>query len=176
MSGQRPRSGVVDVGLRLATASDAEAIAEIYNQAVRAGFQTAELSPVSVASRLTWLAAHPPDAYPVWVLEEAGQVLGWCSLSAYRPGRAALRHTAEISYYVHQAHRRKGVATRLTRHALAACPSLGLEVVYAVLLDVNEASVALLEREGFERWGHLPGVARIGEVVCGQWIYGRRVN
>ncbi len=162
------------VRVRLATLEDAGAIARIYNQAVEARFQTAALEPVTEADRRRWLEDHhPPQTHPVWVAQVGQEVAGWCSLSAYRPGRQALQHSAEISYYVHQDHRRKGIASTLMQHAIDVCPELGLKVLFAVLLDVNTASVALLERHGFEKWGHLPGVALIDGVTCGHLIYGR---
>jgi phosphinothricin acetyltransferase len=109
------------------------------------------------------------------VAERGGALAGWCSLSAYRPGRMALRHTAEISYYVHQDHRRSGVGSALIAHAIAQCPRLGLRTLFAILLDINRASASLLEKHGFARWGHLPGVAEIDGRECGHLYYGRRV-
>ncbi len=95
---------------------------------------------------------------------------------SYRPGRLALRYTAEISYYVHDSHRRQGVASALLSHALDRCGELGIKSLFALLLEVNTASVALLEKFGFERWGLMPGVAEVDGEECGHLIYGRRVR
>jgi L-amino acid N-acyltransferase YncA len=164
------------VDIRVARPGDLPALVAVYNQAVRAGFQTGDLAPVSVASRRGWLAAHPPERHPVYVAERDGVLAGWLSLSPYRPYRTALAHTAEVSYYVDAGHRRQGVATALLRHALASCDGLGIHVLLAFVLDVNAPSCRLLEREGYARWGHLPGVARFGDVACGHLIYGRRLT
>ena len=104
--------------IRLARPGDLPAIAAVYNEAVRARFQTGDLDPVTVESRGPWLAAHAPDRHPVFVAEREGGVAGWCSLSPYRPGRAALAHTAEVAYYVAAAHRRTGLASALLRHTM----------------------------------------------------------
>ena len=162
--------------IRLARPGDLPAIAAIYNEAVRAGFQTGDLTPVTAASRRPWLEAHAPDRHPVFVAERGGAVAGWCALGPYRPGRAALAHAAEVAYYVAAAHRRAGVATALLRHAAAAAPGLGIEVLLALVLDANAPSRRLLEREGYAVWGELPGVARFGDVTCGHVIYGRRLG
>lgn len=162
--------------IRLAEEKDIRAITQIYNQAIEARFQTADLDPVTEESRRTWLLEkHDPSTLPVWVVEVNQTVVGWCSLSAHRGGRRALQHTAEISYYLDPAFLRRGLGTKMVHFALEACPGLGIEVLFAILLDENKASVALLEHMGFSQWGHLPGVARIEGKTCGQFIYGRAV-
>jgi len=163
------------VQIRLATEADLPLIVAIYNQAVEQRGATADLEPVSVESRRQWFLDHRPGSLPIWVAEEGGEVLGWCSLSAYRAGRLALRHTAEISYYVHCDHRRRGVARRLIEHAIAQCPSLGIRHLMTFLLDINTPSINILQAFGFTRWGHLPDVADIDGQTCGHLIYGRPV-
>ena len=164
------------IEIRLATEADAEAIASIYNQAVKTGFQTGDTNPVSTESRKLWLQAHPSSRYPVYVLDIDGSVAGWLSVSPYRPGREALRFTAEVSYYVERAQRGKGVASRLLAYAIEQAPKLGLKTYFAIALDRNAVSAALLEKYGFERWGFLPGVADFDGEECGQLYYGRRVE
>jgi Sortase and related acyltransferases len=105
-----------------------------------------------------------------------GQVAGWCSLSAYRPGRAALRFTAEISYYIGLAYHRQGIATALIEHALAACPALRIRHLFAIVLEGNQASLKLLEKMGFEQWGYLPRVADFDGREVGHLYYGRHVR
>ena len=161
--------------IRLAAESDLPRIVAIYNQAVDQRGATADLTPVSVESRRQWLADHRPDSRPIWVAE-SDAIAGWCSLSGYRPGRMALRHTAEISYYVDRDHRRQGVARRLIEHALAACPSLEIRHQMTSPLDINTPSIRLLESFGFEQWGQLPDVAEIDGRRCGHLIYGRAVE
>ena len=160
--------------IRPAHPADLGAIVEILNQSAGTG-ANARLAPVTVESREAWFAAHSPEAFPLWVAEAEGAVVGWCSLSAWRGGREALRGAAEVSYYVDRAHYRRGIATALVRHALEAAPGLRLHTLLAVGLETNAASEALLLREGFERWGLLPEIARFGESRAGQWIYGRHI-
>jgi L-amino acid N-acyltransferase YncA len=164
--------------MRIETARehDLAAIVDIYNQAVAQRGATADLQPVSVESRAQWFRDHTPEHHPIWVALDDDQVTGWCSLSAYRAGRQALRHTAEISYYVHRDHRRKGIARSLIEHAIEQCPALGIEHLMTFLLDINQPSIQLLEAFGFARWGHLPDVARIDGRVCGHLIYGRAIG
>jgi L-amino acid N-acyltransferase YncA len=161
--------------IRLACPDDLPAIVEIYNQAIPSHCSTADLSPVTVEARRPWFREHEPDKHPIYVAEMDGKLAGWCSLSAYRPGRMALRYTAEISYYVDPACQRQGIGSALVREALEACPGLGIRNVFAVLLDRNEASRRLLEKLGFTQWGYLPRVADFDGQECGQFYYGLRI-
>jgi len=163
------------MNIRIANENDLSQIVEIYNQAVGQTGATADLTAVSAESRLDWFADHKPDAYPIWVAGQSECILGWCSLSAYRPGRVALRQTAEISYYVHEDHRRKGVASALIQHAIEQCPALKIRNLFSLLLDVNVPSIRILEKFGFVKWGHMPDVAEFDGRTCGHLIFGRKV-
>ncbi len=166
----------MNLSVRLATERDVPAITTIYNQAIAARFQTADISPVDEANRSNWLAAHNPDRHPVYVAQADAAVAGFCSISPYRPGREALRHTAEISYYVDADKRGKGIGSTLVAHAIQSCPQLGIKTLFAILLDANADSIGLLECNAFERWGHMPNIADFDGVEVGHLYYGRRIG
>ncbi len=162
--------------IRVAAPSDLPRVVEIYNQAIPSHTSTADTVPLRVEDRAAWFAEHTPDKYPIFVAELGSRVAGWCSLSAYRPGRLALRFTAEISCYIDHASRRSGVGTALVNYALAACPKLQIKNVFAILLENNPASAPMLRKLGFEQWGFLPRVADFEGVECGQFYFGKRVG
>jgi len=161
--------------IRLAQQDDLPALVEIYNQAISTKQSTGDLQPVTVDDRVAWFRAHPPEKYPIFAAEMDGQVAGWCSLSAYRQGRGAFRHTAEISYYISFAHHRRGIGSALVEHALSACPALQIRHVFAIVLENNQASLRLLKKMGFEKWGYLPQVADFDGKEVGHLYYGRHV-
>jgi L-amino acid N-acyltransferase YncA len=161
--------------IRTATYSDLPAIVAIYNEAVHQRFATADLEPVAVDQRARWFSEHDAASLPIYVAERDGAVVGWCSLSAYRPGRAALRGTAEISYYVRADWRGRGVGTALIHHAIQDAPRLGKQVLFGILLERNTASINLMQKCGFELWGRLPDVASIDGELVSHVYYGRRV-
>lgn len=165
----------IKLKFRIAEYGDLPAIVRIYNQAVPTRISTARIEPVTVEERKSWFLEHEPGKYPIFVAEHHGQVIGWCSLSTYRPGRAALRFTLEISYYIDNDYQRRGVGRALVSHVLALSPSLGIKNVIAVLIDRNEASRKLLEKLGFQQWGHLPRVLDFEGDECGEFYYGKRV-
>ena len=162
--------------IRLATPHDLPAIVSIYNLAIQKRGSTSDLTPLTVEARRSWFADHHPHENPIWVATERDEVIGWCSLSPYFPGRKGLIHTKEISFYVHLEHHRQGVGSALIQHAIAACPKLETRTLFAILLDHNHASAALLEKLGFERWGHLPRVSEIDGEEHGHYYYGKRLT
>lgn len=161
--------------IRIAQIDDLTGIVEIYNQAILSKQSTGDTQLLHVRDRMTWFEEHQAEKHPIFVSEVDGQVVGWCSLSAYRPGRAAFRFTAEISYYIDFAHHRQGIGMALIKHALAACPALQIKHLVAIVLEVNQASLRLLEKIGFEQWGYLPGVADFDGRDVGHLYYGRHV-
>jgi L-amino acid N-acyltransferase YncA len=161
--------------IRLAQSDDLPSIIDIYNQSIPSKQATGDTQPVHVEDKQAWFAEHRPEKHPIFVAELDGQVAGWCSLSAYRPGRAALRHTAEISYYIALDYHRQGLGTALVEHALAACPALGIRHLFAIVLEGNAASLNLLRKMGFEQWGYLPRVADFDGYEVGHLYYGRDV-
>jgi L-amino acid N-acyltransferase YncA/predicted O-methyltransferase YrrM len=148
--------------IRDAIEADVPAIMAIYNAAVAARIATAQLEPVNTVEGRNWLSKHSDD-YPLWVTETDGRVAGYLGFKRFLP-RCAYRGTAEISVYVDETFRRHGVARRLLKEAIARAPSLGINALVGLIFGHNEPSLKLFEQLGFQRWGHLPGVARLENV------------
>ena len=162
--------------IRIAADTDLPAIVAIYNEAIASGCATADAEPVSVESRRSWFLEHEPTKYPIFVWEQDGEVLAWCSASPYRRGRQALRFTAEISYYVAKRVQRRGIASALIDHVVRCREPLQIKTLFAIVLQCNAASCALLEKHAFERWGFLPRVADFEGEEYGHIYYGRRLT
>jgi len=99
----------------------------------------------------------------------------YLTISPYRPGRQALRYTAEVSYYVDFDHHGRGIASNLLQHMIGLCPSLDIKTLFAIILDSNQGSIRLLEKYGFKKWGHLPRVADFDGIEVGHLYYGLRM-
>jgi L-amino acid N-acyltransferase YncA len=161
--------------VQIAELADLPAIVSIYNQAVPTHRSTANTTLVTVEGRTAWFLEHEPGTHPIFIAKVNHQVAGWCSLSKYRPGRPALRFTSEISCYIDNSYQHQGVGSTLIRHALEACPSLGIKNVVAVIIDRNEASRKMLEKLGFQKWGYLPRVLDFDGQEFGEFYFGLRV-
>ena len=149
--------------IRDAVEADLPAIVEIYNSTVPTRMVTAELEPTTIEARLPWLREHSPEQYPFWVAESEGCVIGWLDFKKFLP-RSAYRGTAEISVYVDEKFRRRGVGQRLLERAIARAPSLGITALVGLIFGHNEPSLKLFQRLGFERWGFFPAVAQLDGV------------
>ncbi|WP_461633297.1 GNAT family N-acetyltransferase [Labilibaculum euxinus] len=161
--------------IRLSTISDLAAINDIYNQAVRKRYCTADLDEISLEQCTKWFEGHQPNQYPVFAAVEDDRVVGWICYSAYRAGRRALQSAAEVSYYIHEEHLQKGIGTQLMQFVIDKAPKYQFKSLFAILLAENLASLKLLEKFGFERWGLMPHVADIDGEICDHLYYGRKV-
>ncbi len=161
--------------IRKARKEDLPLINEIYNQAVRQRFCTAHLEEVGMQERVRWFSSHLPAHFPVFVAIDEEKVMGWVSLGPYREDRQALAHVTEVSYYVDEMVRGKGVGSGLLDHALNVASEYGFSVLIAILLNRNPASIGLLLKFAFEEWGRMPGIARIDEQEADHLYYGLRL-
>jgi|SRR5438874_2743338 len=163
-----------DIVLRDAIEADLPAIVEIHNDAIATRVSTAQVEPVTVEARREWFRAHSPVQYPIWVAELDGTVAGWLSFREFLP-RCAYRGTVEISVYVSEKFRRRGIGRKLLQQAIARGPQLGMHSVVGLIFSHNEPSIALFRAAGFERWGFLPGVARVDQTPRDLTIFGRHL-
>jgi len=161
--------------VRDAVEADLPAIVAIYNATIPGGMVTADTTPVTVEARQPWFHAHRPQKRPIWVAEDkAGTTCAWFSFSDFHP-RPAYHPTAEVSVYVAESHRRRGLGDLLMRRAIARAPALGLKSLVGLVWGHNEPSLRLMAKHGFETWGHLPRVALLHGVERDLIIVGRRV-
>ena len=163
------------ITVRQALYDDLDAINDIYNQAVDTRCSTAETEHVDIDARIRWFVEHDPSKFPVLAAELDGRVVGWTSLSPYRKGRQGLASTVEISYYVHSDFRRRGIGTAMMKSALEKAKEFGYRNVIAILFDTNEGSIRLLEKNGFERWGLMPGIVEVDGKTYGHLYCGRKL-
>ena len=160
--------------IRDARETDLTEIVRIYNQAIPGREATADTAPVTVESRRAWLVDR--DArHPVWVYEQDGIVAAWLSLSKFY-GRPAYGATVEVGIYVADSAQGRGIARALLAAAIARAPALGITTLLGFVFAHNLRSVALCERFGFQRWGHLPRVAVLDGVERDLLILGKRLE
>lgn len=165
---------------RAARPGDLPAIVDIYNSTIASREVTADTEPVSVASRQKWFDDHDPARRPLWVIHEAGddahepKVIGWMSYSDFY-GRPAYSGTAEVSIYIAENWRGKGLGKYCLEQAITYAPSIAVHTLLGFIFGHNGPSLGLFKKFGFESWAHLPRVATLDGVERDLVIMGKRV-
>lgn len=163
--------------LRPALEADLPAIVAIYNATIPGRMVTADLEPVSVASRVPWFQAHNPRTRPLWVATDeaaGGGVCAWLSFNSFH-SRPAYAPTAEISLYVAEAHRRRGLGRALLEVALERAPDCAVRTLVGLIWAHNAPSLRLFAQYNFATWGTLPRVAVLDGIERDLVIVGKRV-
>jgi L-amino acid N-acyltransferase YncA len=163
------------VKIRDAVEEDLPAIVEIYNSTVPSRMVTADPELVSVESPRAWFSEHDPESRPIWVAEVDGEIAGWFSFENFRK-KPAYYATAEVSVYVCEKHRRKGIGRRLLAEAIRRAPEFGLKTLTGGIFGHNEPSIRLFEDMEFERWAHYPRVAELDGIERDLVVLGLRLD
>jgi phosphinothricin acetyltransferase len=165
-----------DRKIRLAKKYDLPAIVDIYNQAIRLGFATGHTKEFSVEQRRMWFDGFNPDNYPIYMLEVGHQAIGYGTLSPWRPGRQAMQAIAEVSFFLGERFMGAGHGSWLLGKLIEEAKQLGFMALIAILIEDNKASIRLLKKFEFEKWGHFPNLVQLKEHMSGQLIFGRRLT
>jgi L-amino acid N-acyltransferase len=141
-----------------ATLADLKAITDIYNQAILNTVATFDTNPKTLDEQKVWFEKHG-GKYPVLVAVQTKIIVGWASLSQWSD-RCAYSDTAEISLYVREGYRGKGIGRKLSGDILKAGKDAGLHTVIARMVESNDASIHLAESLGFKPIGVMKEVGR----------------
>jgi L-amino acid N-acyltransferase YncA len=142
-----------DLHIRPARADDLGAINDIYNYYVERSTCTFQTEPETAEDRAAWFSAHDA-AHPVIVAEVAGEVVGWGSLSRFH-SRCAYRFTVETSVYVRHDALAKGIGHALMVELIVRARAAGHHSIIGAICTENAPSLALGEKLGFVKVGHL---------------------
>lgn len=141
--------------IRLATADDAEAIRAIYGPfcLTPVSFEAESPSVEEMGRRIAALAGKMP-----WlVYDDGGTILGYAYASLHR-ARTAYQWSVEVSAYVADGQRRRGVGRMLYAALFALLRAQGYVNAYAGVTLPNPASVGLHEAVGFRPVGVYRGI------------------
>lgn len=136
---------------RLASDLDASACQAIYAPIVRDTTLSYETDPPTVEEMRRRIEVTFPRL-PWLVDERGGTVAGFAYAAPFR-SRPAYRWTVEVSVYIHEAHRRRGVGRGLYTTLLDTLRRQGYRTALAVISLPNPPSVALHEVLGFTSVG-----------------------
>lgn len=154
----------MSVAIRDVRASDAEGICAIYNRHVRdtiVTFEETEVSAEDMRGRVARVTAKFP-----WLIAEENSELAAYAYAADFIDRSAYRFSVVSTIYVHDEAQRRGVGLLLYRALLERLRGKAIHAVLGIIALPNPASVALHERCGFTKAGHLKDAG----FKFGRWI------
>jgi len=144
--------------IRPAILEDLNGITQIYNEAVQTTVATFDTEPKTIEEQKVWFENHGPK-YPILVAELDGMISGWASISKWSD-RLAYSATGEISLYIKEEFRGRGIGRKLLEAVVAEGERVGLHTIIARIAGGNRASIHLHESLGFEHIGIMREVGR----------------
>ena len=136
----------MNITVRKAKRTDVPAINEILNYAILNTNYNMNENARSLEDAYKWFDDHEREDYPVLVAVYDGRTIGWVSLSHFRQ-YSGYNCTAEVSVYVSESYRHRGVGTMLLTELERI--SGRFHTLVAVITDNNTASLSLHSRCGF---------------------------
>jgi L-amino acid N-acyltransferase YncA len=160
------------IRIRPARAADLPRILSIYNHEVLSSTATYDTQPRTDEEHEQWFARHDP-AHPVFVAaarmrhsaESERAVCGWASLSRWSD-RPAYDSSVEVSVYVAEESRRKGIGRQLLEALVEAGRAQGHHALLGRISSDNTVSIRLHESLGFT----IVGVLKEVGFKFGRWL------
>jgi phosphinothricin acetyltransferase len=143
--------------LRPATASDAAAIAAIYNHYVLNTIITFEEEAVAESEMAQRITDVREAGLPWFVWEESGRVIGYAYASKWK-SRCAYRYAVESSIYLDKDATSRGLGTKLYVALIDALRAKGIHSIIGGIALPNDASVRVSEKLGFQKIGQFKEV------------------
>jgi phosphinothricin acetyltransferase len=147
-------------------ARHAQAILDIFNDAIATSTALYDYQPRPLESMATWFAAKEKGNFPVVGIEDdAGRLLAFGSYGTFR-AFPAYKYTVEHSVYVHKGHRGHGLGKTVMLELIAEARERDVHAMVGGIDASNAGSIALHERLGFKHVGTLPQVG----FKFGRWL------
>jgi len=151
-------------------ARDWEQVRAIYLEGIRSGHSTFE---TDAPSWETWDERHLQFAR--FVMRDGETILGWAALSPVSK-RHVYRGVAEVTVYVSESARGKGIGRTLLEALIDESKENGIWTLQASIFPENTASVQLHLRCGFREVGRRERIAMLNGVWRDTLLFERRLS
>lgn len=135
-----------------------EDVSAIYLQGIatkQATFQT------EVPTREDWDKSHLSKLRYVAIID--GTVAGWAALTPVS-GRCVYAGVTEVSVYIHEAYRGKGIGKELLQKLITESEAGNIWTLQSGIFPENLASIALHEKLGFRKIGYREKIGKMDGV------------
>jgi L-amino acid N-acyltransferase YncA len=146
----------MDYHLEILSQSNWQAVIDIFNYYIIHSFAAYPEQPVGYDFFDVFL--NMAAGYPaVTAQDNLGRVIGFAFLRSYHPA-PAFRHTAEITYFIHPDHTRRGLGTKILNHLIQEAKKINITIILANISSLNEISLNFHRQHGFSESGRFHGV------------------
>ena len=155
----------MDHPIRVATAADADHIAEIYNHYIANTVVTFEEEPVAGAEMRRRMEDVFGASLPWLVAASGGRITGYAYATKWK-ARSAYRFSVETTVYLADGFGRQGLGSRLYEELFRLLSEKGIHAAIGGIALPNDASVALHEKFGMRKVAHFEQVG----FKFGTWV------
>lgn len=144
--------------IRQATEQDAARIAEIYNWYIEntvITFEQLTVAELDMQARIN----KAGELYPWFVIEQQGVVCGFAFAAEFKP-RGAYSQTVETTIYIDKDELGRGIGRHLYQHLIDQLQRTSIHVLVSTIALPNPQSIALHEKLGYTKCGHLVEAGR----------------
>lgn len=152
------------MNIRKVEAADAAQIADVYNYYILNTHHTFESEALSV-EEMEKRIVETSGEYPFLVAEFDGVIQGYIYAAPFKM-RQAYEHSAEVSIYVRNQAKQKGIGSELYRGMIEELAETDFHTMIAGIALPNDASVRFHEKLGYEKIAHF---SQIGYKL-GRWV------
>nr|WP_242535719.1 GNAT family N-acetyltransferase [[Muricauda] lutisoli] len=148
--------------------SDWEEVSRIYLEGIATGFATFETQAPTYEH---WDNAHSSECR--LIAETDGEIMGWAALSPVS-SRCVYGGVGEVSIYISDKSRGKGVGKLLMQHLIDESERAGFWTLQSGIFPENTASIKLHEKMGFRYIGKRERVGKIHGVWKDNLLFEKR--
>ncbi len=152
------------MNIRKVKLTDSAQIADIYNYYILNTHHTFETEPLS-ADEMRQRIAETSEDYPYLIAEYEGVIQGYVYAAQFKL-RQAYKHSVEVSIYVRNQAKQKGIGSELYQRLLEELAETDVHALMAGISLPNEASVRFHEKLGYEKVAHFKEVG----YKLGRWV------
>ncbi|CDG86054.1 GNAT family N-acetyltransferase [Janthinobacterium agaricidamnosum] len=144
----------------------AQAILDIFNDAIVHSTALYDYKPRPFESMSAWFAVKRQQGFPVIGIEDDdGKLLGFASYGTFRAW-PAYKYTVEHSIYIHKDSRGAGLGRKLLEQLITVAQQNQVHTMVGGIDISNTGSIALHEKYGFEH----AGTIRQAAYKFGRWL------
>jgi phosphinothricin acetyltransferase len=159
-----------NITIRNMEPNDWQTVKEIYERGIATGIATFE---TSASDWTKWNNGHLKFARMVAI--DNNKVVGWAALSNVSD-RCVYGGVAEISIYISDESRGKGIGKLLLKQVILQSEANGIWTIQAGIFTENIASIKLHESVGFRVIGHREKIGKLNNKWRDNYILERRSN